>query len=565
MAETLNYRLNLVIDPKNVIKANRELRAMERYFERIQGRVLKIGRTRMVPEIALKDSASKGLDSLLEKINRVKSQVIQATAHVNVVAQGPKAGGSSSEGASQMIQIIQANSTAVLKLTGIMETINTGTSGEKKKEEPKSIWDTMKDFFDTTKSIGGGVKSLTEIPEKGKAVRKAWRGEPSEEKQKAAKGNKVPGNKRKGKKNSKKRKKSRNVSKSNAAKNVVNKSGSTGKFKGIKRLWNTANAVGDLMETVGSAGGDLIGGVQGIGKLLGGKKKAIIDAVASGPGKKLLGPLGYAADAFSIATAKPGKERAEAVGSAVGGGIGATVGGAIGSIIPIGGTLIGSTLGGAAGSFIGEKVGGWVSDNKEKIENGFKNMFPGWFSKKVKAPKDFSDKPAVMTAPAPAAAPKSKEPAQSMGVSMQYSAAAWSSQTVVTGAPYPPLSPLPLTSKAYGPYLPGAQGPAAPMGTGPRLQAATGGVKPGIGGNGGGKTTPQLVQISPEQMSALSGFLKDFKTETNYNLPAGAVQVTVHEETPIDVEGLILQIGQRLRSEFAKAAQNRKPGAKAYV
>jgi len=103
------------------------------------------------------------------------------------------------------------------------------------------------------------------------------------------------------------------------------------------------------------------------------------------------------------------------------------------------------------------------------------------------------------------------------------------------------------------------------MGTGPRLQAATGGVKPGIGGNGGGKTTPQLVQISPEQMSALSGFLKDFKTETNYNLPAGAVQVTVHEETPIDVEGLILQIGQRLRSEFAKAAQNRKPGAKAYV
>lgn len=36
MAEAMNYRMNLVIDPKNVIKANRELRAMERYFERIQ-------------------------------------------------------------------------------------------------------------------------------------------------------------------------------------------------------------------------------------------------------------------------------------------------------------------------------------------------------------------------------------------------------------------------------------------------------------------------------------------------------------------------------------------------
>ncbi|MET3549166.1 hypothetical protein ABID47_005803 [Paenibacillus favisporus] len=544
MAETLNYRLNLVIDPKNVIKANRELRAMERYFERIQGRVLKIGRTRMVPEIALKDSASKGLDSLLEKINRVKSQVIRATAHVNVVAQGPKAGGGSSEGASQMIQIIQANSTAVLKLTGIMESINTGTSGEKKKEEPKSIWDTIKDGFGAVKSLGNGTKSVGELPEKFKKLK-------NPDKKDEAKTAETAGQN------------SPALPKETEAADPKPKSG---RFRGKGgKFLGKMTAFGDLIGTFGSAGEDLIGGVQGIGKLLGGKKKAIIDAVASGPGKKLLGPLGYAADAFSIATAKPGKERAEAVGSAVGGGIGATVGGAIGSIIPIGGTLIGSTLGGAAGSFIGEKVGGWVSDNKEKIENGFKNMFPGWFSKKVKAPKDFSDKPAVMTAPAPAAAPKSKEPAQSMGVSMQYSAAAWSSQTVVTGAPYPPLSPLPLTRKAYGPYLPGAQGPAAPMGTGPRLQAATGGVKPGIGGNGGGKTTPQLVQISPEQMSALSGFLKDFKTETNYNLPAGAVQVTVHEETPIDVEGLILQIGQRLRSEFAKAAQNRKPGAKAYV
>ena len=43
---------------------------------------------------------------------------------------------------------------------------------------------------------------------------------------------------------------------------------------------------------------------------------------------------------------------------------------------------------------------------------------------------------------------------------------------------------------------------------------------------------PQSVQISPEQMSTISGLLMDFKTETtvNYNLPPGAVQVTVHEE-----------------------------------
>ena len=67
-------------------------------------------------------------------------------------------------------------------------------------------------------------------------------------------------------------------------------------------------------------------------------------------------------------------------------------------------------------------------------------------------------------------------------------------------------------------------------------------------------------------MSTISGLLMDFKTETtvNYNLPPGAVQVTVHEEHPIDVEGLILLIGQRLRAEFSKAAQNRKPTPMAY-
>lgn len=69
MAESLSYRMNLVIDPKNVVKANRELRAMERYFERIEGRVMRIGRTRMAPEIVLKDSASKALDGCWRKSN----------------------------------------------------------------------------------------------------------------------------------------------------------------------------------------------------------------------------------------------------------------------------------------------------------------------------------------------------------------------------------------------------------------------------------------------------------------------------------------------------------------
>ncbi|MGV2805957.1 hypothetical protein GNF85_20540, partial [Clostridium perfringens] len=108
-----------------------------------------------------------------------------------------------------------------------------------------------------------------------------------------------------------------------------------------------------------------------------------------------------------------------------------------------------------------------------------------------------------------------------------------------------PLLPDRSSISTYGSYVPpshsSSSGTFGPHASAAQNQAFT------------GKTmSPQIVQISPEQMSSISGLLTDFKTETtvNYNLPPGAVQVTVHEEHPIDVEGLILQIGQRLRAEF---------------
>lgn len=122
-----------------------------------------------------------------------------------------------------------------------------------------------------------------------------------------------------------------------------------------------------------------------------------------------------------------------------------------------------------------------------------------------------------------------------------------------------PLLPNPTLNPTYGPYMPPSH--ATSMSTlGPPVSAAQNQAFAGK------PTSPQSVQISPEQMSTISGLLMDFKTETtvNYNLPSGAVQVTVHEEHPIDVEGLILLVGQRLRAEFSKAAQNRKPTPMAY-
>lgn len=528
MAEAINYRMNLVIDPKNVIKANRELRAMERYFERIQGRVLKIGRTRMVPEIMLKDSASKGLDSLLSKINRVKSQMLHASANMNLNVK--QSGGQGDF--SGMVQALGINTDALNNLTNALGSLQFGGGGAAAApEKPKTMWDKIKDGFAAAKSIGSGVKSATEVPGKIKAVGQAWKGKKPEDSKKAD-GNNNPGATEEPAPITKSRKERIKEQ----------------RFKGLKKGWNTTGALGDLVSTIGSAGSDIIGGFQGFGKLFGGKGSGIVSSIIKGGGKKLLGPLGFAADAVSIATAGSGKERAQAIGSSVGGGMGAALGGILGSVIPVGGTLVGSTLGGAVGGYVGEKVGGWVSDNGSKIKKSVSDWFSGTFSfgKKVKPAQDFSGKPAIMTSPSTSAisvlTPSSMMPG-----------------TVLPAG----FAPAHFTSPAnpFGPILPTGQATAA--NGGPRIQAAVSNKV----NESSGKITPQVVQISPEQMTTLSGSLKDFKTETmmNYNLPPGAVQVTVHEDHPVDVEGLILQIGQRLRAEFIKAAQNRKPVAKPYV
>lgn len=77
-------------------------------------------------------------------------------------------------------------------------------------------------------------------------------------------------------------------------------------------------------------------------------------------------PLVAAVDAYSIATADPGRDRAEKVGSSLGGWsgawAGATAGGAVGSVIPGPGTAIGAIVGGIGGGLGGGWVGGGLSD-----------------------------------------------------------------------------------------------------------------------------------------------------------------------------------------------------------
>ncbi|WP_068498548.1 hypothetical protein [Paenibacillus kribbensis] len=584
MAEALNYRMNLVIDPKNVIKANRELRAMERYFERIQGRVLKIGRTRMAPEIVLNDMASKGLDNLLNKINRVKSQIINASGNVNVKVNSQSGSGSPKTDNNPSIVLlstaVQLNTIAVNANTAAIADLSTKlgsvTPAAEKKEEPKDALTQIKDFLGNVKKVGEGVKSISEVPEAFKKFNTDL----------------------------------------GTLKGPLQGTTRTEKFKDFaKKAFEVGKSGGEFFEKVGG-GSDLIEGGQGLfdqakswGMINPSEAAGVVPSAASssaaadaassiirpssvagaaeeagsglfknllkGGAKKLLGPLSYGMDIMNIAQATSGKERAEAIGSTVGGTAGSAIGGAIGSfLLPGIGTVVGSTLGGMAGDFVGGKIGGLVSDygpaimDKAKSAGKFlgekASQVKGWISDKAgDFGKGFSDffsfgkKDEPKKEPAkPPEVPKPAIPPQS-----------------TIGASLKPLATMPplYSAAAYVPPQPGAKGAPSPYGP---MLVANQGVNPSpllntaahanngakAKGKANGNPTPQVVQISPEQMGTLSGFLKDFKTETTnqFNLPAGAVQVTVHENK-LDVDGLITQIGYRLKAEILRATQNTKP------
>lgn len=585
MAEALNYRMNLVIDPKNVIKANRELRAMERYFERIQGRVLKIGRTRMAPEIVLNDMASKGLDNLLNKINRVKSQIINASGNVNVKVNSGTAKAGPVKSDNNLSTVLKANTTAVEANTAAIADLSTKLGslklgGETKEEEPKGFLENLKDTLGGVKKFGEGMKGFSETGTKWKALKQEW----------SAAGP-VTGNTRRQKL-------------ANGAKKIWNNKGSLGKaagevlesfggtadmleggmdfFKGGKGLiGNVISGGSSVVDTVSSAASSIINpsGAAGAAEEAG---SGLFKNFLKGGAKKLLGPLSYGMDIVNIAKATSGKERAEAIGSTVGGTAGSALGGAIGSfLLPGIGTVVGSTLGGMAGDFVGGKIGGLVSDygpalmDKAKSAGKFlgekASQVTGWLSDKAgdfgKGFSDFfsfgkKDEPKKE----PAKPPEAPKPATSKPALPPHSN---------LGKSFEPLTPMAINYSASAvanvPPQPGVKGVPNPYGP---MAIANQGVNPNpllntaahanngakAKGKGNGNPTPQVVQISPEQMGTLSGFLKDFKTETTnqFNLPAGAVQVTVHENK-LDVDRLITQIGYRLKAEILRATQNTKP------
>ncbi|MEB4781061.1 hypothetical protein P5G60_04775 [Paenibacillus jamilae] len=668
MAEALNYRMNLVIDPKNVIKANRELRAMERYFERIQGRVLKIGRTRMAPEIVLNDMASKGLDNLLNKINRVKSQVINASGSVDLTVKSSS--NVSIDKVSSLVAALNKNTEAVkgnsrsnifkkdeppkeedkklpawaealqkynepakvvqevykgvtgedLSAQTILKIPDTISKGKEKWTATKDAWreggakGALKTLFSSKKEEAAegntegatGNKDLSEIKELIKKLIQVtsdrttgggFGGGAGPERRNRRTGGRRSGNRGGGRRssggqgdfNSRAGEIARiNTRDRNSTSGNRNGRQSTGSAESNPRI-NPNRRVPSPRNNPRSPRGRRSSKSRGIlsfaGDLLAGgtdldassvlnmvSDSGLVEKVSKGLGvskKFISGPLGVLADAASIATAAPGKERAQAIGSTVGGAVGSTVGGAIGTfLLPGVGTAVGSYVGGLAGDFLGGKVGGWISDHGSEIKEKASKV-TGWLSEKSEAFGDsisnffsFGKKDEPKKAPVkPPEAPKPAVPPQPAA-------------TVATKplTPMPPFPGLPPGSQVmYGPPQPGAKGVPNPYGP---MAIANQGVNPSpmlntaahanngakAKGKANGNPTPQVVQISPEQMGTLSGFLKDFKTETTnqFNLPAGAVQVTVHENK-LDVDGLITQIGYRLKAEILRATQNTKP------
>lgn len=594
MAETMNYRMNLVIDPKNVIKANRELRAMERYFERIQGRVLRIGRTRMAPEIVLKDRASKGLDNLLRKLQRVRSEVVNASGTVTLKVKHEQAKqkhdnkGTQEQNKGKKIalkappmpkivlvfpdftpiiramnvnslasvlnsRLLNANSGHLSDLAKALGSIQIGgASGAKEEEKPqsKSLWEKIKSGVGFTKNTVAMAKGIKDARENWEGFKGAW-------------GTTKPTNG-----TTKKEKIAEFGKKLWTNKKEITKK-SIDFISPITETLEAGTGVADSIAGLFSGGGSSSATSDIVSKSaseVAGSGSGILGKMLKGGLKRSLGVASVAMDAVSIANAKPGKERAEAIGSAAGGTIGSVLGGAVGSLIPIPvvGTAIGSAVGGAVGDFVGGKIGGFIADSTPKIKETYDGV-TSWFSKNIfgkkdkpKEKEDSSKKPDVITAPYN---PEKKPLIQNAPYNPNNPPSVRTAPLIQgpTLPPYPPSSPY---YQSYQMGMGMTPQNMSMVGPGPRMQSAVTNNTTSTGGK-----LPQVVQISPEQMTTLSGFLRDMKTETTtqYNLPPGAVQVTVHEEYPVDVEGLIQQIGQRLRAEFQKAAQNKKPAPYAYV
>ncbi|GAB6988042.1 hypothetical protein [Paenibacillus pini] len=598
MAGSNTYKVNVVTDVQDLIKNNNELKATTRYIDQIQrlsdrlGRAryqsliklntelrymqrnlgniyslaIRLSRLRIMPKVYLIDHATPVLNALIRKLKRLKDIYIQVWAKTNHKENGKPSGrgqdgntnggnslGISSNKSNIVNKSVQVSST--VEINDPQFNFNFNRNIEVKIKPPKitlkkgAIKFAPKLTIKAPKAAQSTPKIVNRIKvtckccccKKGKSKRGS-----SDKERERKKGtiretpNNDPRNpnsedKRKPKSKSKPKIESKTESKPKSVPESKKPKPKIGRPspKGSKGLGKLIDLGKDLFEGKG-------------GKAIKSFSKGMIKK-----SRKLLGPVSYLADIADIATA-PHEQRNAAIGNAVGGVAGAAIGGAIGTaILPGIGTWVGSTLGGMAGSAVGEwignkapQIGEWVGDKASAIGDwvtdkagmlGDKvSKASDWISGKTEGLKSLFGFSSKKEEPAKPKVPTPVTPTSRTNEILAAATPSLQPGGRLAGPPY--IGSNNVSRPLYGPTLPSGDSKAV-------------------------KGMPQIVQITEEQMSSLSGFLKDFKTETtnqiNVSVPAGAVQLTVRENE-IDYESLTQQVGQRLVGEVRRAMENRK-------
>lgn len=543
---------------QGLIKVNNELRTTGRRLENIYSTAVRLSRLRITPRIGLDDQLSPALDRALTKLNSFRNQLVKASGTVSVevkqkveVAMGKMTPAS----ASSMSVVIGSHNTnttinnvAKEDDNGLLEEIDTWLNLANNATDIgmkiKGVWSALKN----KKNKAANPSASTEVAENKNRNRPIRSSSSSggETKRSAPSRRSAGGRGRRG-----------GISRASTPESAptpkITTDTSDRAFRESldmdrnRRFGSGKNSklISGIMSSSPMGMSNLFSGDGMMGKIGGGFAKGA---------KRLLGPISMLADVANIANA-PAEERGRAVGSMIGGTAGTAIGSAIGSFILPG---IGTYIGGAVGGWAGGEVGGWIGDKAKDIGSFVSNASEGLGNALSGAADFVSEKTKSLTE----------------GISNFFGFGSNKEEQTAPAATVAASPSVPAAPQMPPPYRPAAlsiTGPEAYMNN--RLGSSTSAGLTGTSmmqsqamtlnnnAQSNGKASPMTVHISEEQMSSLSGYLKDFKTETTnqiaVNIAPGTVQVTVRENA-IDYDAVSHQVGQRISNEFRKAMQNRK-------
>ncbi|WP_339785719.1 hypothetical protein NSQ38_29615 [Paenibacillus sp. FSL R7-0313] len=540
---------------QSLIKVNNELRTTGRRLEHIYSMAVRISRLRITPTIGLIDKLSPALDRAWVKLNRFRDQMVTASGTVSLEVR-------------QKIEVAMGKAGPTGPTMAVVIQNNKNITNNAKEEDS---WidkaNTWMEFFNNLNDIFDNI-----IDKVGKIINLFKK---KKEESPASDPTRSPASKccccTGGKMGKNRRVRSPNADGGGSDRGRRNyRSGRRSSNRSNRGPSPVPNPVPDTPTPPADRNRNRGGGrrIRGSGRLgfadggLGSLTdmlagNGLMDNLSSGfakGAKRLLGPISMLADVANVATAPP-EERGRAVGSMIGGTAGTAIGSAIGSVLLPG---IGTWVGGAVGGWAGSAAGGWIGDKAKDIGNFMSSATEGVGDALSGAADYVSEKTKKITD----------------GISGFFGFGSKKEEKTVSAATVAAPSPVatgPQMAPAYMPPTLTMTGPTAYMNSKVGQPTSAGfmgtsmmqsqAMALGNGAQTNGKSSTMTVQISEDQMSSLSGYLKDFKTETTnqiaINIPPGAVQVTVRENA-IDYDAVSHQVGQRISNEFRRAMQNRK-------